>query len=308
MHTAEPLMPEPGAFEVGMAIEKLKSYKSPGVNQILAELIKAGGSKICSEIHKLISSIWNKEELPDQWNESIIVPVYKEGDKTDCTNYCGISLLSATYKILSNILVSTGQLLIIYSAFVKHSRRNGNTMRKACGSIRREVLYNILIPLKLVRLIRMYVNETYSRVPVGKHLSDRFPIKNYLKRGDALSPLPFNFDLEYAVMRVQANQEGLELNGTHQLLVYTDDVNKNTEALLIANKEIGLEVNAEKTEYMFMSRDQNAVQNGYIQIGNSSFETVEQFKYFGTNLTNQNSIHEEIKSRLKSGNASYHSV
>jgi hypothetical protein len=67
-------------------------------------------------------------------------------------------------------------------------------------------------------------------------------------------------------------------------------------------------VNAEKTKYMVMSRDQNAGQNAYIQIGNESFETVEQFKYLGTTLTNQNSIHEAIKSRLKSGNACYHSV
>jgi hypothetical protein len=66
-------------------------------------------------------------------------------------------------------------------------------------------------------------------------------------------------------------------------------------------------VNTEKTKYMVMSRDQNAGQNGYIQIGNKLFETVEQFKYLGTTLTNQNSIHEEIKSRLKSGNACYHS-
>jgi hypothetical protein len=78
--------------------------------------------------------------------------------------------------------------------------------------------------------------------------------------------------------------------------------------LRFASKEVGLEVNAEKTKYMVMSRDQNAGQNRYIQIGNESFETVEQFKYLGTTLTNQNSIHEEIKSRLKSGNACYHSV
>jgi hypothetical protein len=67
-------------------------------------------------------------------------------------------------------------------------------------------------------------------------------------------------------------------------------------------------VNAKKTKYMVMSRDQNAGQNGNIQIGNESFETVEQFKYLGGTLTNQNSIHAEINSRLKSGNACYHSV
>jgi hypothetical protein len=106
----------------------------------------------------------------------------------------------------------------------------------------------------------------------------------------------------------------LKLNGTHQHLVYADDVNifggsipnvRKYTALPIASKEIGLEVNAEKTKYMVMSRDQNAGQNGYIQIGNESFETVEQFKYLGTTLTNQNSSHAEIKSRLKSGNACY---
>jgi hypothetical protein len=97
---------EPSFSEDEKAIEKLKRYKSPGINQIPAELIKAGGSKICSEIHKLINSIWNKEELPQQWKESIIVPVYKKSDKTDCSNYHGISLLSTTYNILSNILLS----------------------------------------------------------------------------------------------------------------------------------------------------------------------------------------------------------
>jgi hypothetical protein len=76
--------------EVEIAIEKLKRYKSPGIDEIPAELIQAGGNTLRSEIHKLINSVWNKEELPEQWKESIIVSIYKKGDRTDCSNYRGI--------------------------------------------------------------------------------------------------------------------------------------------------------------------------------------------------------------------------
>ena len=75
IRTAEPLMPEPSASEVELAIEKLKSHKLPGIDQVPPELIKAGGKTIRCEIHKLIISIWNKEELPEEWKESIIVPI-----------------------------------------------------------------------------------------------------------------------------------------------------------------------------------------------------------------------------------------
>jgi len=101
--------------------------------------------------------------------------------------------------------------------------------KKAYDSFRKEALYNILIefahPMKLVRLIKMCLPETYSRVRVGKNLSDMFPIRNGLKQEDALSPLHFNFALDYVIRWVQVIQDGLKLNGTHQLLVYVYDVN-----------------------------------------------------------------------------------
>jgi hypothetical protein len=77
MHTAEPFVSQPSASEVEVAVGKLKRYKSPGVDQIPAELIQAGGETLRSEIHKLITLIWNKAELPHQWKESTVVPLHK---------------------------------------------------------------------------------------------------------------------------------------------------------------------------------------------------------------------------------------
>jgi len=107
IHTAELLMFEPNAFEFELDIEKPKSHKSPGTDQIPEELIKTGGRAIRYDINKIVISVWNKEELTEECKESIIVPVYVTSDKTDCINYRSISLLPTTYKILPSILLSS---------------------------------------------------------------------------------------------------------------------------------------------------------------------------------------------------------
>jgi hypothetical protein len=211
IQTAEPFVPEPSAAEVEVAIRKLKRYRAPGSDQIPAQLIQAGGETLHSEIHTFIMVIWNKEELPHQWKDSIVVPIHKKGDKTDCSNYRGISLLSTSYKILSNILLSrlipyadeiigdhqcgfrrnrstTDQIFYIRQIPEKKWEYNGIVhqlfieFKKAYDSVRREVLYNILIefgiPRKLVGLNKMCLNEIYSRVRIGKYLSDKFTIEN----------------------------------------------------------------------------------------------------------------------------------
>jgi hypothetical protein len=118
----------------------------------------------------------------------------------------------------------------------------------------------------------------YNKVCIGKHLSDSFLIQNGLKQGYALSPPLFNFALEYTIRKVQDNQAPLKLNGICPLFANADDVNlllsnneENTETLTDANKEVGLEINAEKTKYMLLSRHQNSGKYHDIKIANFYF-------------------------------------
>ena len=128
---------------------KGKKKQITGFDQIPAKFNEADGRRARSEINKFINSNWNKEELPEEWKVWVVVLIYKKGDKTDCSNYRGISILPNTYKILSKILQSrltpyaeeiigdhqcrfhaTGQLLIIYSVFGKYLRKYGNTTKQ----------------------------------------------------------------------------------------------------------------------------------------------------------------------------------
>jgi hypothetical protein len=163
--------------------------------------------------------------LPQQWKDSVIVPIHEQGDKTDCNNYRGISLLSTAYKILYNTLLAkltsyvseiiwdfqcgfhcnrstTDQIFYIRQILEKKWKYNGTVhqlfidFKKAYDSVQREVLYSILLEFGMPKkLVRLSLKETYSEVHVGKHLSDRFTIQNGLKQGDALSQWLFNFCL-----------------------------------------------------------------------------------------------------------------
>jgi hypothetical protein len=136
--------------------------------------------------------------------------------------------------------------------------------------------------MDLVRLIKICLNETYSRVCIGKHLSEHIPLENGPKQGDALSLLLFSFPLGYAIRKVKEFQGGLKLNATNQLLTYADEVNplgdnigtmkKNTETSIDANGEVGLEIIIVKTKYILLSCHHNAGPNHDIKTANRPYE------------------------------------
>jgi hypothetical protein len=102
IHTADTPVPGASVFDIRMAVWYLESCKPQGIDQIPAEVIKAGGRAVRSDIHQIINCVCNKEELPQHWKESIIVPVYVKCDETDCSHYRGMSLVRIICKILSN--------------------------------------------------------------------------------------------------------------------------------------------------------------------------------------------------------------
>jgi hypothetical protein len=129
MHATEPFVPEPRFSEYGIPTENLERYISSGIDHIPAERIQAGGNILRSEKFEVIDSVWNKEELPCQWKESVVEYIYEKGYKTEWGNYRGISLLPTTYDILSKIFVSRFNIYvgIITGSCQREFQRNRST-------------------------------------------------------------------------------------------------------------------------------------------------------------------------------------
>ncbi|BHF83424.1 hypothetical protein SprV_0902656600 [Sparganum proliferum] len=331
----------PSEEEIVDAIRKLRNNKAPGEDGIPAEIFKSCVDTLAPWLHEVIERAWRDELVPDDWGLGILVPILKKGDKTRCENYRGISLIDVAAKIFAIVLLRRFQA-------VRDSRTRPNqagfragrgcadqifTLRRilefrhsyqqptavcfvdfaaAFDSVHRESLWQIMaldgVPAKIIAMMKAYYRSTTARVLVRNNLSHPFGIRSGVRQGCILSPILFNYAIDWILGRALRESDGVEIAPGHRLtdLDYADDI-----ALLASSfgdlqsmvsrvnevaKSVGLSINAGKTK-VFSSciPDQEKAPLG---IDGCQLEEVDSFKYLGARLLPNGQSKDDIVSRI----------
>lgn len=341
----QPEVNPPSRAEVAEAIKMLKNHKSPGNDFIPAELLKKGGDSLVDQLYHLISNIWNREKMPEDWKEALIIPVFKKGDRATFGNYRGISLLPSCYKVLSNIILkriqpyaeeclgdyqagfrrnrsTTDQIFTLRQIFEKCWEHNMDVhnifvdFSKAYDSIIRKQMWSILeefgIPHKIISMAKVCVDGSRARVKAEGGLSEAFEVITGVKQGDSLSPCLFNLVLEKAVRKAMLTPGGIQMGTTVKLLGYADDL----DAMGSEQEEVEATVAALEEEALKVGLKINVGKTKYLHLTRttttqrsaSRFEEVKEFRYLGSVVTSENQIKEDVKSRIKSANVAFFQV
>nr|VZI42305.1 unnamed protein product [Spirometra erinaceieuropaei] len=331
----------PSEEEVADAIRKLRNNKAPGEDGKPAEIFKSCVDTLAPWLHEVIERAWRDEVVPDDWGLGILVPILKKGDKTRCENYRGISLIDVAAKIFAIVLLGRFQA-------VRDSRTRPNqagfragrgcadqifTLRRilkfrhsyqqptavcfvdfaaAFDSVHRESLWRIMaldgVPAKIIAMIKAYYRSTTARVLVRNNFSQPFGIRSGVRQGCILSPILFNYAIDWILGRALRDSDGVEYAPGHRLtdLDYADDI-----ALLASSfgdlqsmvsrvnevaNSVGMSINAGKTK-VFSSciPDQEKAPLG---IDGCQLEEVDSFKYLGARLLPNGQSKDAIVSRI----------
>lgn len=247
----------PTVEEIQEIIRKLKNDKSPGSDQITAEMFKYGGIKLEQQIQKLIKEIWLKEQLPNDWTEAILCPIYKKGGRGKCENYRGIALLNVVYKILAihvkNRITTkmedeTGEYQcgfrqgrgVIDQIYLLREIQSESyeymmptflvfiDFKQAYDKVKRKDLYKALEKLEIsgkdIQMIKLMLKKTDNRVRVNSRNSDIFEVREGVRQGDPMSSVLFSLCLENVIRDANINRSGLIYQKKHQCLAFADDI------------------------------------------------------------------------------------
>jgi Reverse transcriptase (RNA-dependent DNA polymerase) len=253
---AEPLVEDPTYEEVVQAIQKLKSNKSPGEDNITAELLQAAGAELWHRLHHIIMKVWDEEKLPEDWLTALVIPIHKKVNRQKCENHCGISLLNVSYKILAEILY---ERLAVYAEEIIGDYQGGFRIgrstidqiftirqimekaweynvtihqlfvdfKQAYDSIDRSALFMIMeefgFPKKLINLTKATLTDTKCKIMILNVLSEPFNIETGLRQGDKLSTILFNLALEKVIRAMSINWKGSIFSTSKTLTAFADD-------------------------------------------------------------------------------------
>nr|VZI06817.1 unnamed protein product [Spirometra erinaceieuropaei] len=311
----------PSEREVADAIRKLRNNKAPEEDGIPAKIFKSCVDTLAPRLHEVTERAWRDEVVPDDWGLCILVSILKNGDKTRCENYRGISLLDVAAKIFAIVLLRrfhaahdsrtrpnqagfcagrgcADQIFILRRILEsRHSYQQSTAVcfvdfAAAFDSVHRESLWRIMalggVPAKIIVMIKAYYRSTTARVLVRNNLSQPFGIRSGVRQGCILSPIVFNYAIDWILGRTLRESDGVEFAPGHRPtdLDYADDF-----ALLASSfgdlqsmvsrvnevaKSVGLSINAGKTK-VFSSciPDQ---EKAHLGIDGSQLEEVDSFK------------------------------
>ena len=240
--------------EVSNIIRKLKNNKASGPDNIVPELVK-GGQKLKHRIHSLILMIWEKEELPVDWENSTICPIHKKGDRTQCINYRPITLLNVAYKIFAITLckklteIMEGKLgeyqmgfrpdrstidniFILRQIYEKCHEYNielhnvFTDFNQAFDSINRstvnKVLREVQIPRKIIRMVNLVTQYIKARIKLNSEYTEKLEVKTGIRQGDPLSTILFCTVME-SLMKILEMRRNISTR-LKQVCVYADDI------------------------------------------------------------------------------------
>ena len=272
----------PSIAEVRMAVSKLKSGKAAGVCGIPGELLKEGGEGMIQGLHRVLTAVWQTGTIPPDWKRGLVTPIWKgKGDRRDCGNYRGITLLSVPGKVLAHLLLmrvrdhllrtqrpeqsgftpkkSTIDRILALRILVERRRevQQGTLasyvdLKKAFDSVHRETLWELLrlrgIPAGIIGLMSGLYSDTESAVKCGGSISDFFPVTTGVRQGCVIAPTLFNVCMDWVLGRsVEGSSCGTSI-GNFKLtdLDFADDAVIFAETLEVL--ELALEALHEETK------------------------------------------------------------
>ena len=327
----------PRKEEIVAAIKTLRSGKSPGQDDLTAELFKTDPSVSANILQPLFTAIWKGEKVPADWTKGTIVKIPKKGALNDCNNWRGITLLSVPSKIMARVIVNRISNAVDLSLRKEQAGfRKGRGCRdqifalrniieqctewqrtlyvnfvdfeKAFDSVHRESLWCILrhygIPMKIVELIKSFYNN--FQCTVGRSNSS-FEVKTGVRQGCVMSALLFNLVIDWVMRNTTEDEargirwdlfsklEDLDFADDLALLSHTHQhIQEKTERLNKFGNQVGLRINARKTELMIL----NTADPLPVKLGNNELQVADKFTYLGSIIQPKGGTQEDIRGRL----------